>query len=103
MVFVELISKRRRHIEQLEEYFVRTSNTFLACNEIMSHETNGICKFNNMTPYPTNEFKINKFVAFLATSVKTVESIKRYCGTICQQHELQGLNLSNSVSDTIRT
>ena len=43
-----------------------------------------------MTPYPTNEFKINKFAAFLATSVKTVESIKRYCGTICQQHELQG-------------
>ena len=43
-----------------------------------------------MKPYPTNEFKLTKYAAFLAETVKTVETIKRYCGTICQEHELAG-------------
>ena len=47
------------------------------------------CDFTNTVPYPTSEFKITKFATFLSKSMKTVESIKMYCGTVCQENELR--------------
>ena len=51
------------------------------------------CELNHMRPYPATEFKICKFASHLANSVKTVESIKAYCYTICEENELKGLKL----------
>ena len=48
------------------------------------------CDFEKSTPFPTNQFKIAKFATYLADILKTVESIKAYCRTICDDHELKG-------------
>ena len=48
------------------------------------------CEFGKMKPFPVNEFKISKFATFLADSLKTVESIKMYCSSVCQENELRG-------------
>ena len=43
-----------------------------------------------MRQFPVTEFKLSKFATYLADLLKTVESIKQYCGTICDEHELRG-------------
>ena len=48
------------------------------------------CEFSSTRPFPVNEFKICKYATFLAVKVKTVEAIKSYCGTICEENELRG-------------
>ena len=48
------------------------------------------CDFSKMRPYPVNEFKLSKFATYLSDILKTVESIKAYCATICDENELKG-------------
>ena len=92
MVIVDLIIKRRQVIEQMESHYVSTSNVpgtqknyESRCNRYID-----FCDFTKMRPYPANEFKICKYAAFLAETMKTVESIKQYCGAICQENEMKG-------------
>ena len=48
------------------------------------------CDFSRIRPFPVTEFKICKYATFLSTKMKTVESIKGYCATICNESELRG-------------
>ena len=50
----------------------------------------GFCQFSRIRPFPVTEFKLSKFAMYLADIVKTVESIKSYCATICDENELKG-------------
>ena len=43
-----------------------------------------------MKAFPVTEFKLSKYATFLSKSMKTTESIKSYCSTLCEQNELQG-------------
>ena len=43
-----------------------------------------------MRPFPVTEFKLSKFATFLSSSMKTVQSIKTYCATLCEQNKLNG-------------
>ena len=92
LVIVELIRKRRRALEKLENDFIKTSdapgtarNTDSKMKRYLEFTEN-----NNMKPFPVTEFKIIKFAAYLSKTMKTVESIKQYCGKICQENELRG-------------
>ena len=84
--------QRRRAVQELEQEFIDTSN---APGTQINKDTHlsrylAFCDFNKMKLFPTNEFKISKFVASLTETVKMVDSIKAYCATICEQNELKG-------------
>ena len=48
------------------------------------------CFWFQQEPYPLTEWQLSRFATFLSLSMQSVESIKQYCGTICELHELNG-------------
>ena len=49
------------------------------------------CEFGGYKPFPANEYKLTKFATYLANDgIKTIETIRMYCGTVCQQNEIKG-------------
>ena len=84
--------QRRRNLEKLEKHFI---NNYNALGTRKNHKTHRkryreFCKYSNTTPFPVNEFKLSKFATFLSDLMKTVESIKAYCATICDDHKMKG-------------
>ena len=91
-MITETVESRRRALKSLEKEYIRTSDApgMQRNAESRLNRYLEFCDFANARPFPTNEFKITKFAAFLADSMKTIQSIKTYCASICQQHELKG-------------
>ena len=92
LVISGTILKRRLAIEELEEEFRNNSN---APGTQQNHLTRKkrykeFCNFSNIKPYPCTEFKLCKYATYLTDLLKTVESIKRYCSTICDENEMLG-------------
>ena len=84
--------ERRRQLDQLEGQLLGGANAF---GTRRNHETHKnryfeFCDFSKIRPFPVTEFKLCKFATFMSQKVKTVESIKSYCTTICQESELKG-------------
>ena len=79
-------------LERMENDYIRNSNAPGTQRNVDSQLNQYLefCAFANMKAYPTNEFKITKYATFLSKQVKTVQSIRRYCATICQHNELKG-------------
>ena len=88
----DLIMQRRKLIEDMEQEFINSSNKpgTLRNKQLHKNRYFEFCNFNRMKPFPATEFKICKFATFLAGSMKTVNSIKSYCYTICEESELCG-------------
>ena len=76
----------------MEQEFIDTANKEGTRRNIRSRKNWYLqfCEYGNLRAFPTNEFKICKFASYLSNTMKTVESIKSYCTTICQEHELRG-------------
>ena len=89
---VEIILERRRALEDLQDGYVKTSNAPGTQRNFESRKKRYLefCEYSNIRPYPSSEFKISKFATFLSRKMKTVESVKSYCTTISQEHELRG-------------
>ena len=79
-------------MEDLERGFIDNSNKLSTQQNHLSRKKRykEFCEFSRIKPYPVTEFKISKFAVFLSDIMKTVESIKMYCGTICEENELLG-------------
>ena len=79
-------------MDELEEEYIETANApgTQRNKSTQLSQYLDFCEFSHMRPFPTNEFKISKYAAFLSKSVKTVQSIKAYCATVCEEHELKG-------------
>ena len=45
-----------------------------------------------MRAFPVTEFKLAKFATKLSATMKTTQSIRAYCVTVCEQNELRGFN-----------
>ena len=92
MVIVGEIRRRRRILEELEEMYIKSSDADGTQRNKITH-MNGyfeFCTFNNSKAFPVSEFKLVKFAAYMSKTMKTVESIKAYCSTVCQQNKLEG-------------
>ena len=92
MVIADVIQERREVLEVMEEHLINNAN---APGTQSNYETRKnryfeFCDFNNIKPFPATEFKISKFAVYLSDLVKTVETVKRYCATICDESELRG-------------
>ena len=87
-----MISKRRKTLQSLEEDFLCTSNAPGTRKNHCTHRKRyrEFCEFSNVRPYPVTEFKISKFATYLTDILTTVESIKQYCNTVCDDNELKG-------------
>ena len=86
------MKRRRRNLEKLEQHFIDTSNAPGTQQNICSCKKwyMEFCHYSETRPFPVTEFKLTKFASYLTDMVKTVETIKRYCGTMCQENELRG-------------
>ena len=84
--------ERRRAIEELEEEYINNSNAPSTRRNKETHVSRYLdfCTFGKMRPYPVNEFKLCKYATHLANSMKTVQAIKAYCATVCEDNELKG-------------
>ena len=79
-------------MEILEKGFIDNSNEI---STQQNHATRRkrykeFCHFSKIRPFPVTEFKLAKFATYLSDILKTVDSIKMYCGTICDENELLG-------------
>ena len=43
-----------------------------------------------MQLYPVTEFKLSKYATHLAETVNTIQSIKAYCASVCEDNKLKG-------------
>ena len=43
-----------------------------------------------LTPYPVNEWRLVLYARYLSLTITSVQTIKTYCGLVCELHELQG-------------
>ena len=80
------------HIERLAENLIDFS---VADSTHENHRTRErrylqFCYWFQYEPFPLDEMKLIKFAAYLSLSMKSVESIKQYCVTICELNELKG-------------
>ena len=87
-----IIEERRSTLNELEQEFIDSANKD---STRRNHETRKkryreFCKFSKIKPFPVTEFKLSKFATYLTDLVKTVESVKAYCATICEENELLG-------------
>ena len=92
LVISDIISVRRKALEELQEEFQDTANAEGTNRNYESRRKRyrEFCDFSKIRQFPVTEFKITKFATFLSDILKTVESIKAYCTTICDDNELKG-------------
>ena len=92
LVISDQVKRRRRELEILEEELVKSSNKPSTQTNIDSHikRYKAFCTYSTTKLFPVTEFKLCKYAAHLSKTMKTVESIKSYCSTICQENELRG-------------
>ena len=86
------MKKRRKALDDLERHYIESSNTIGTRQNKNSHikRYKEFCQLNNVRTFPLSEFKISKFTTHLSTTMKTVQAIKAYCHTVCEQHEMLG-------------
>ena len=48
------------------------------------------CKKAKLQAFPVDEAWLVKYAIYLSFTMETVDSIKAYCGTVCEMHELKG-------------
>ena len=63
------------------------------CGRTKNRTWNQYFEFSTFTrtkSFPVTEFKLSKFATYLTDICKTVDSIKQYCTTVCQENELRG-------------
>ena len=48
------------------------------------------CQVRNLPPFPITEWRLVCYAMFLSFSLQTVDSIKSYCGMVCELNELYG-------------
>ena len=89
MVIAVTIEERRA---ELEKAYINTANAPGTQRNHLTRKKQYLefCDFSNTKPFPVTEFKICKFATFLSNKMKTVETIKAYCTTVCQESELRG-------------
>ena len=82
-------------LDNLAEDMLRFANATSTQKNIHRRENQYLqfCDKVKKQPFPVDEDKLIKFALYLSFSMQTVESIKAYCGTICELHELKGLGL----------
>ena len=56
-----------------------------------------------MWPYPVTEFKLSKYATHLAEMVNTIQSIKAYCASVCEDNELKGYRPARKALKFYRT
>ena len=80
-----LVLKRRQVIKEMEQGYWDTSSAPGTNRNNISKMKRyyEFCDFGKIRPFPVTEFKIYKFATYMADLVKTVQSIKSYCGTVC--------------------
>ena len=48
------------------------------------------CYWFNFEPYPLDEWQLMLFATYLSLTMQSADTIKQYCGTICELHEMCG-------------
>ena len=92
LVISELIKKRRKAIEELEEEYIKSYNAPSTRHNKETHLNRYLdfCALIKMKPFPISKFKICKYAMHLANTVKTIQAIKAYCSTVCDENEIRG-------------
>ena len=49
------------------------------------------CEWVELEPFPTNEWQLIIYATYLSLSFSSVDSIKLYCGTVCELHKMNSL------------
>ena len=48
------------------------------------------CNYFNFEPFPLDEGRLIKYVGYLSLSMQTIDSVKMYCGTVCDLSKIRG-------------
>ena len=84
------MQQQRKIIEDMEQISINSANkeNTQRNKEMHTNRYLEFCDLNCMRAFPVTEFKICKFASFLGGLMKTVQSGKAYCYTICKENEL---------------
>ena len=92
MVIVDAAAQRLDALEKLARDMVNFSNAPSTNLNKKSQEKRYIrfCDWLELEPFPVNEWRLVLYATYLSLTMVSVESIKAYCGLVCELHELQG-------------
>ena len=48
------------------------------------------CSRAKLLPYPVDETRLVRYAIYLSFTMQTVDSIKAYCSSVCDEHEMKG-------------
>ena len=51
------------------------------------------CSYYQVPPFPVPEAQLADYAMYLVVELKSIQTIKAYCGTVCHMNELQGFPL----------
>ena len=92
MVISDVAVQRLATLERLARDMIRFSNApGTKANKNTHHKRYlEFCEWLELDPFPLTEWRLVLFATYLSLTLSTVESIKNYCSTICEWHELEG-------------
>ena len=81
-----------RALADLEEDVLRFANAPGMQRNIKCKQENYLeyCRKAKLQPFPVDETWLVRYAIYLSFTMQTVGSIKSYCATVCETHELKG-------------
>ena len=92
MVIADAAKQRMKTLELLTRDMVNYSNA-PGTNANKKSQVNRYMEFCNwieVDPFPADEWRLAVYATYLSLRMSSIETIKGYCGTICERHELNG-------------
>ena len=84
--------QRRIALEKMEDKYIHehVKKSTRKNHQVHLNQYWELCDFAKIKAFPVTEFKLCKFATFLAQRLKTIQSIKAYCATVCDESEFKG-------------
>ena len=92
MVISDEATQRLDTLERLARDMVNFANTAGTNANKKSQEKKyfEFCQWLELDPFPANEWRLVLYATYLSLTMESIDSIKSYCGLVCELQEMQG-------------